>query len=109
MSPSNPPTPLPTASAAPADFSGSSYELTFTPENADQDLCVTIYIADDDIYELTERFVAVLTTNDSCVKFKQEFLPVEILDDDCELCRVYTGYVCVAVKVMQWIHVTSTN
>ncbi len=39
--------------------------------------------------------MAVLTTNDSYVKFKQESITIEILDDDCELCRVYTGGVCV--------------
>ncbi len=43
--------------------------------------------------------MAVLTTNDSCVKFKQESITVEILDDDCELCIEYIYRV--AVKVMQ--------
>ncbi len=77
--------PTPTA-VAPEDFSSSSYELTFTPDNAHQDLCVIINIADDAIYEQTEQFMVYLTTNDSCVEFKQESTPISILDDDCELC-----------------------
>ncbi len=47
---------------------------------------MTINIVDDDIYEQTEQFMAVLTTNDSCVEFKQESTLISILDDDCELC-----------------------
>ena len=77
----------PTASTH-GDFNGSSYELTFTPDNADQDLCVTIDIVDDDIYELTEQFMVYLTTNDSCVEFKHESTSVGILDDDCEFWSV---------------------
>ncbi len=50
---------------------------------------MTIDIVDDDIYELTEQFMVYLTTNDSCVEFKQEYTQVEILDDDCEFWSVY--------------------
>ncbi len=56
------------------------------PDNADQDLCVSINIADDNVYEQTEQFMVYLTTNDSCVEFKQESTPISILDDDCEFC-----------------------
>ena len=62
------------------------------PNNADQDLCVIIDILEDDIYELTERFMAVLTTNDSCVDFKQESTSVWILDNDCVLLHNSTVY-----------------
>ncbi len=58
-----------------------------------------IYIVNDTIYELTEQFMAVLTTNDSCVEFKQESKLISILDDDCELCIVCNYKVCVHVAV----------
>ena len=70
----------------PGDFSvgGPYYELTFNPYNANEDLCVTIPINEDEIYEDSEVFIALLTTNDSCVDFKQDQSTVEILDNDCE-------------------------
>ncbi len=52
---------------------------------------MTIGIFDDYIYELTEQFMAVLTTNDSCIELKQESTPISILDDDCEFFGVSTG------------------
>ncbi len=54
--------------------------------------------------------MAVLTTNDSCVEFKQESTPISILDDDCELlcmysavCVVYNNYSQSIIKLLLFL------
>ncbi len=88
------------------DFSVNSLseEVMFTPDNYQDDLCVTVEILDDTIYEELEYFAVSLSTNDSCVEFKEELIPVAIADDEsecvgvacvvygCGLCSVWSSY-----------------
>ncbi len=71
---------------ASSDFSVSSLiqEVVFTPANYQTDLCVTVSLEDDDVYEELEYFAVSLSTSDSCVRFKEELIPVPIADDDSE-------------------------
>ena len=76
----------------PGDFTRPllSEEVVFTPDNYETDLCVSVTIVDDSVYEEFEYFAVSLSTSDLCVEFKEELLPVGIADDDCEKCCVYT-------------------
>ena len=70
----------------PNDFTVSllSEELVFTPDNYQTDICVTVALMDDSVYEEFEYFEVSLTTNEECIEFKEESISVSITDDDGE-------------------------
>ncbi len=57
-------------------------ELVFTPDNYQTDLCVTMALMDDSVYEDSEYFEVSLITNNDYLEFKEELVSVEIADDD---------------------------
>ena len=62
-------------------------QLTYTPFTSDQDLCVQVLIVDDDVLEPVEYFGISLSSDDSCIEFKQQTNQIAILDNDCTLSR----------------------
>ncbi len=83
----------------PNDFRVDSLvdEVIFTPDNYQTDQCVTVSLEDDGVYEELEYFAVSLSTSDSCVRFKEELIPVPIADNNSEcMCvhvHVYTVYI----------------
>ena len=44
---------------------------------------------DDNFLETVEYFESSLSSDDSCVEFKQQINQIVILDNDCKLCLLY--------------------
>ena len=79
-------------SSAPADYiaPGVSITLQFTPAESTQS--VVVQIVDDDITELSETFLGLLSTIDSAVYLDPSTANVEIVDNDGELVFLSIGW-----------------
>ena len=66
-----------------------SVEVLFTPDNYQEDLCVTVEIVDDSVLEELEYLQISLSTEDTCVDFKEQLASLGIADNDCECALVF--------------------
>ena len=78
----------------PSDFTKStlSEEVLLSPVSYQDDHCVNVTILDDSVYEEFEYLEVSLSTEDSCVEFKEQSIQLGIIDDDCEFADHYLAF-----------------
>ncbi len=75
----------------PADFTRPllSEEVVLTPNNTGLDLCFSVEVVDDSVYEELEYLQVALSTEDECVLFKESSVTLDIVDNDCECMYIH--------------------
>ncbi|XP_064407713.1 uncharacterized protein LOC135352465 [Halichondria panicea] len=69
----------------PADFARPllTEEVVLRPNNTGSDLCFSVEVVDDRVYEELEYLQVALSTEDESVQFKESSVTLDIVDNDC--------------------------